>query len=369
MKYIGTSWVLVGTAGFSASNILETSLAIDGSGTPYLAYTDYSYYKGQATVMKYNGTSWVPVGTAGFGTSGGIGYPSLTLDGSGSPYLAYAEYSYNGRATVSKYDGTSWVVVGRPAFSPASVSYISLALDGSGTPFVAYNDEANNYKATVMKFSVPAATVTSIFPTSGITVGGTSVSITGTDFTGATSVKFGSVEASSFTVNSTTSITATSPAGSVGAVDITVTTAVGTSATSSADKFTYYIAPVPDYVIVNGVKWAKYNLGTGGAFVTSETDYGGLYQWGRPADGHEAIKWISTTAGTGGTTDVGPVSAAIAANTGFFYTASRYDWLTPQDNKRWNFGTETAPVKTANDPSPAGWRVPTKRNPNMVRWC
>ena len=49
------------------------------------------------------------------------------------------------------------------------------------------------------------------------------MTITGTNFTGATAVKFGATNAASFTVNSATSITATSPAGS-GTVDVTVTT-------------------------------------------------------------------------------------------------------------------------------------------------
>ena len=41
---------------------------------------------------------------------------------------------------------------------------------------------------------------------------------------------------------SATSITATAPAGT-GTVDVTVTTPGGTSATSSADQFTYVPAP------------------------------------------------------------------------------------------------------------------------------
>jgi len=90
---------------------------------------------------------------------------------------------------------------------------------------------------------VAAPTVTSISPTSGPTAGGTSVTLTGTHFTGATDVKFGATNATGFTVNSATSITATSPAGSAGTVDITVTTTGGTSATSSADQFTYVAAP------------------------------------------------------------------------------------------------------------------------------
>ncbi|MDR3650602.1 MAG: IPT/TIG domain-containing protein [Acidimicrobiales bacterium] len=86
-------------------------------------------------------------------------------------------------------------------------------------------------------------TVTGVSPTSGSTDGGTSVSITGTGFCGCSTVMFGSVPATDFTVNSDTSITATSPAGSAGEVDVTVTAPGGTSATSSADQFTYTEAP------------------------------------------------------------------------------------------------------------------------------
>ena len=49
------------------------------------------------------------------------------------------------------------------------------------------------------------------------------MTITGTGFTGATAVTFGSTSASSYMVNSATSVTATSPAGSVGTVNVTVT--------------------------------------------------------------------------------------------------------------------------------------------------
>ncbi|WP_342726010.1 Ig-like domain repeat protein [Bradyrhizobium sp. B097] len=86
-----------------------------------------------------------------------------------------------------------------------------------------------------------APTVTSISPTTGPTSGGTTVIITGTGLTAATAVTFGATPATSFTVNSSTQITATSPAGT-GTVDITVTTAAGTSATSAADRFTFAAA-------------------------------------------------------------------------------------------------------------------------------
>ena len=89
----------------------------------------------------------------------------------------------------------------------------------------------------------PSPTVTAVSPNSGSTAGGTTVTITGTNLTGATAVKFGATAAASYTVASDTSVTATSPAESAGAVDVTVYTAGGTSATSAADQFTY-VAPV-----------------------------------------------------------------------------------------------------------------------------
>jgi hypothetical protein len=87
--------------------------------------------------------------------------------------------------------------------------------------------------------AVPRPTVTKLTPNKGPVTGATAVTITGTNFSGTTAVKFGSVDAASFTVNSATSITATSPAHAVGKVDVTVTTAGGTSATSTGDKFKY----------------------------------------------------------------------------------------------------------------------------------
>jgi hypothetical protein len=56
-------------------------------------------------------------------------------------------------------------------------------------------------------------------------------------------VKFGSAPAASFTVNSPTQITASSPQGSPGPVDRTVTDAQGTSPASGADTFAFATAP------------------------------------------------------------------------------------------------------------------------------
>ena len=89
---------------------------------------------------------------------------------------------------------------------------------------------------------VPPPSVTAVSPDYGGTGGGTSVTITGSNFSGATGVLFGTARAATFTVVSPTSISATSPAGSPGTVDVTVSTPYGTSAVTSADEFTYVMS-------------------------------------------------------------------------------------------------------------------------------
>ncbi len=92
---------------------------------------------------------------------------------------------------------------------------------------------------------LPLPAITGLSPASGTPSGGIPVSITGTGFTGATAVNFGGTAATSFIVNSDTSITATSPAMAAGTVDITVTAPGGTSATTAADQFVYVIYNPP----------------------------------------------------------------------------------------------------------------------------
>jgi uncharacterized protein YhjY with autotransporter beta-barrel domain len=91
---------------------------------------------------------------------------------------------------------------------------------------------------------VAAPAVSAVSPASGAAAGGTSVVITGSNFTGASAVNFGANAATSYTVDTPTQITAIAPAGAVGIVDITVTTVGGTSATGASDGFTYVAAPI-----------------------------------------------------------------------------------------------------------------------------
>jgi alpha-tubulin suppressor-like RCC1 family protein len=120
---------------------------------------------------------------------------------------------------------------------------------------------------------VPPPTVTKVKPNIGPTTGGTTVTITGASFTEVESVKFGSINAASYTVNSANSITAVSPPEMAGKVNVTVTTPIGTSALSTKDYFKY--APTVTSVTPNsGSKVGGTSVtvnGTGFAIGTTAT--------------------------------------------------------------------------------------------------
>jgi hypothetical protein len=97
-----------------------------------------------------------------------------------------------------------------------------------------------------------APSVTSVSPASGVTTGGTTVTITGTGFTpdpapvagqplpaSSNTVVFGANAATNVNCSTATSCTVTSPAAAAGAVDVQVTTGGNTSPAVAGDKFTY----------------------------------------------------------------------------------------------------------------------------------
>jgi hypothetical protein len=99
---------------------------------------------------------------------------------------------------------------------------------------------AGNFYAVYFSGLVPGAglpgspAITSVTPSSGPITGGNTVTITGTGFTGATSVTFGGVAATSFTVVNDTTITSVVPSGSAtGAVSVIVTTGIGSNAANT----------------------------------------------------------------------------------------------------------------------------------------
>ncbi len=124
-------------------------------------------------------------------------------------------------------DGTT----GAPSTVPVAVAGLAKAASVSAGGF------------HMLAYGEPLPTVTSVSPNAGPASGGTTVTIKGAEFTGATAVRFGASEATSFTVESSSQVTATAPPGAAGTVDVTVVTPAGTSLATAADRYTYQLPP------------------------------------------------------------------------------------------------------------------------------
>lgn len=96
---------------------------------------------------------------------------------------------------------------------------------------------------TVPGVVTPTATITSFSPTSGGQ--GTSVVISGTNFTGVSAVRFGGVAAQSFTVNSPTQVTAVVASGASGLVQVVA--ASNTAISAGQFSFTPPLASITSF--------------------------------------------------------------------------------------------------------------------------
>jgi hypothetical protein len=230
----------------SSTQITVTSPA--GTGTADITVTSpYGTSPAAASdFFAYEGSPAVTVVSPGSGpTSGGT---SVTISGTG--FLTATAVTFGSTAATAFTVSSSTQIT---ATSPAGTGTADITVT---TPFgTSTSTTADHYT-----YVTPPA-VTSVAPSSGPTVGGTTVTITGSGFDDATAVRFGGVLASGVVVVSDTQITATSPSGT-GTTDVEVTTPTGTSPTSSLDHFAYVTAAV-----VAGVSPSS-GTTSGGTFVT-----------------------------------------------------------------------------------------------------
>ncbi|WP_328296185.1 IPT/TIG domain-containing protein [Kineococcus sp. NBC_00420] len=234
--FVGLSAIKFGTLGASGSysnTSITTTVPSGGAGTVDLAITAAGGTSTATTASKFTFKTTAPSITTISPTAGPVaGGTSVTLTG----------INFTG-ATAVKF-GT----VAAKSFtvnSATSITAVSAAGSAATVDITVTTPAGTSTTSAASKFTYAAApTVTKLTPATGTTSGGTTVTVTGTNLTGASAVKFGSIAATQVTVTSATTLTAVAPAAAAGAVDVTVTTPGGTSATSTADKFTY-TAPAP----------------------------------------------------------------------------------------------------------------------------
>jgi hypothetical protein len=184
-------------------------------------------------------------GIAASGPQGGPFSPT-SFDYQLSATSANLNYTISGIPSWLNVNVTSGTAANTPVTVTFSLVNAGILTPGIYIATIAFTDTSSGNGNTTRTATLavngiappPAPAVTAVAPASGPTLGRTSVTITGTNLTGATAVAFGSTAAATFNVTNATSIAASSPAGT-GVVDVTVTTPGGTSATGTADQFTY----------------------------------------------------------------------------------------------------------------------------------
>ncbi|MHB8877881.1 MAG: beta strand repeat-containing protein [Myxococcaceae bacterium] len=149
----------------------------------------------------------------------------------GANFLAGATVSIGGNAA------TNIVVVG-----PTSITATTSAGSASAANVVVTNADGQSGILAGGFTYVLAPTVTAVSPAFGPASGGNRVTLTGTGFGSGATVTIGGAAATAITVAGATSLSATAPPGTVGAVDVVVTNS-DTQSGSLVGAYTYVAAP------------------------------------------------------------------------------------------------------------------------------
>ncbi|MFC5373381.1 IPT/TIG domain-containing protein [Brevundimonas faecalis] len=214
---INSNTQITATSPANSAGTYDITVTTPGGTSAVLAADQFTYVPAP-TVTSISSTSGP--------SSGGTTVTITGTNFSGATAVAFGGVAATGYTVLS---GTSIA-----ATAPAGTGTVDIRVTTTGGTSAASAADQYTY--------IPAPTVSAISPMAGPTAGGTSVTITGADFTGVTAVTFGGSAAVGFTFNSASSITAIAPSGT-GTADIRVTTPGGTSATSAADRFAY-LAPI-----------------------------------------------------------------------------------------------------------------------------
>jgi hypothetical protein len=148
---------------------------------------------------------------------------------SGSLLSGATNVTFDGLQAAIIADSDTQLTVLTPAHALGVVDVTVTTTGGSSTSVGAFTYTPTSF--------LPA--ITGVSPTADLIAGGSTVTITGTSLSGATSVTFGGLDAA-IIGNTDTQVFVLTPAHAVGVVDVAVTTALGTL--TSTDAFSYVTA-------------------------------------------------------------------------------------------------------------------------------
>lgn len=192
---------------------------------------------------------------------------------------------------------------------------LKVKVNGGNTGRITVYTPAGVTTSTMSFTYFPPPTISAFTPTTG--AAGTTVTILGTEFTGVTSVKFGGVNAASYTVDSPTQITAAIGSGNTGKIQVV---ASGGTATSAMNFTLPTPPPVPTVTTFSPA------IATTGTVITiNGTNFTGATQvtfGGTPAQSFTVVNASRITAVVGGGAS-GSVAVTTpsgsASKTGFTY--------------------------------------------------
>jgi hypothetical protein len=249
----GAGWVDTGLPASGASSGYVYTVAVDpqSSQTIY-AGTQQAFGGLSPGVWKSTngGTTWTQL-TTGLPTSTPV--HSIVVDPADSNLLHLGTevgYYYSTNA------GTSWTVLNGGLPNVNAQFIYSLAMTGSHRLIAGTGDGLYLLNLS----AAPAPTVSSVIPSTGNIAGGTSVTISGTNFQSGATVTFGVVAATNVAFVNSATITATTPAHAAGAVDVVVHNPDGQTGTKTSG-FTYSTAlAAPVNVVATASSTTQVNI-------------------------------------------------------------------------------------------------------------
>lgn len=218
--------LLAGTSAFAYSTV---ELSVGGTTYTVAVTQQRSYNDCSAAVTTTpwwgNPTLAAQLATALGGT---LGAPT---GGSYGPMFGFQTYG----AGPTGVDNAAWSKNDNQVYSSNGSGW---PVGNAGAYAVDPTSMASTGNCTSAALATAAPALQSVTPATGPMTGGTSITISGHNFSGATAVTIGGTAAASFTEVNDTTITAVTPAGSLGAQSVVVTTSGGGSNTANT-LFTY----------------------------------------------------------------------------------------------------------------------------------